>query len=469
MRDRLTLLVATSIACSTLSPALLPNTALAAMRQSMMGTNVVAQAPEANPSPTPEGSPAAAPPGDGAAGDSGEASEEPALKLGDSGPEVRELQMRLERLKFYEGGITGEYDEATQAAVRSFQEKNELEATGIFNLDTWRKLEAIQNPRLQQSQRGLFRMSRKRALVLIAGGGVVLLLGSIVAIALLLRFINHSAAEPDTQEAEGTTGAAEASSSAFGATEPERVPLREVADPEVPEVTSPWGAARMPPVRSTAIPPGVTYPPAQAAELRSPQFEDVPAVPDPFPAPVQPEPESLAPPPAPATHRNGLTGASEPLPPLEPPPALAKLDRVDQLIRELREPDADQRQKAIWELAQQADSRAVQPLVNLLLDSDSQQQSLILEALSQIGTRALKPMNRALALSLQDDDAHVRRNAIRDLTRIYELVAQLSQLIYYATDDPDPDVQETARWALGQLNNIRVPQAARGDRPSPDC
>ena len=159
---------------------------------------------------------------------------------------------------------------------------------------------------------------------------------------------------------------------------------------------------------------------------------------------------------------------SESLTPLEPPPALTRLDRVDELIRELREPDADQRQQAIWELAQQADSRAVQPLVNLLLDSDSQQQSLILEALSQIGTRALKPMNRALALSLQDDDAHVRKNAIRDLTRIYELVAQLSQLLYYATDDPDPGVQETARWALGQLNNIRMPNAmASGDRAAP--
>ncbi|MGB0562791.1 MAG: HEAT repeat domain-containing protein, partial [Spirulinaceae cyanobacterium] len=94
---------------------------------------------------------------------------------------------------------------------------------------------------------------------------------------------------------------------------------------------------------------------------------------------------------------------------------------------------------------------------NLLLDSDSQQQSLVLEALSQIGVRTLKPINRALALSLQDENAQVRKNAIRDVSRIYALLSQLSQLIYYATDDTDADVQETAQWALEQLKKIRTP------------
>jgi HEAT repeat protein len=144
---------------------------------------------------------------------------------------------------------------------------------------------------------------------------------------------------------------------------------------------------------------------------------------------------------------------------LQPPPAaLPKADLVEELVRELQSTAPDKRQRAIWELAQKGDSRAVQPLVNLLLDSDSQQQSLVLEALSQIGVRTLKPINRALALSLQDDSAQVRKNAIRDVARVYELIAQLSQLIYFATDDPDPDVQETAKWALSQLNHIRLPQ-----------
>ncbi|MEM8639993.1 MAG: peptidoglycan-binding protein [Cyanobacteria bacterium P01_G01_bin.54] len=139
------------------------------------------------------------------------------------------------------------------------------------------------------------------------------------------------------------------------------------------------------------------------------------------------------------------------------PEPLPKADVVEELIRELRSPRPEERRQAIWELAQKGDSRAVQPLLNLLLDSDSQQQSLVLEALSQIGVRTLKPINRALALSLQDENAQVRKNAIRDVSRIYALLSQLSQLIYYATDDTDADVQETAQWALEQLKKIRTP------------
>jgi Putative peptidoglycan binding domain/HEAT repeats len=134
---------------------------------------------------------------------------------------------------------------------------------------------------------------------------------------------------------------------------------------------------------------------------------------------------------------------------------LAKINIVDELIRDLRIPDPVKRQKVIWELGQRGDTRAVQPMVDLMLDSDSKQRSLILSALSEIGTRTLKPLSRALAISLQDENADVRKNAIRDLTRVYDMVAQISHLLHKATDDPDKDVQETARWALGQLNRIR--------------
>ncbi|NEQ26467.1 MAG: HEAT repeat domain-containing protein [Microcoleus sp. SIO2G3] len=136
--------------------------------------------------------------------------------------------------------------------------------------------------------------------------------------------------------------------------------------------------------------------------------------------------------------------------------SLSKIDIVDELIGDLRSPDPQKRRKAIWELAQRGDSRAIQPLVDLMIDSDSQQRSLILEALSQIGTKTLKPMNRALAVSLQDDNAQVRKNAIRDLTRIYEVVAQTTQMLYHAADDPNPEVRETARWAISQLSRIRT-------------
>jgi len=91
----------------------------------------------------------------------------------------------------------------------------------------------------------------------------------------------------------------------------------------------------------------------------------------------------------------------------------------------------------------------------MLIDADSQQRSLILAAISEIGTRALKPMNKALAVSLQDESPQVRQNAIRDITRVYDMMAQISQMLSHALQDSDPEVQETAKYALTQMNRIR--------------
>jgi HEAT repeats len=144
-----------------------------------------------------------------------------------------------------------------------------------------------------------------------------------------------------------------------------------------------------------------------------------------------------------------------PQPKVEETTRLARVSIVDELIQDLRSPDPAKRRKVIWELGQRGDTRAVQPLVDLLIDSDSKQRSLILSTLSEIGTRTLKPMTRALAISLQDENSEVRKNAIRDLTRVYDMVSQISNLLHKATEDSDADVQETAKWALGQLSRIR--------------
>jgi vesicle coat complex subunit len=61
-------------------------------------------------------------------------------------------------------------------------------------------------------------------------------------------------------------------------------------------------------------------------------------------------------------------------------------------------------------------------------------------------------MNQALALSLQDKNPQVRKNAIRDLTRLYDLMSQISQQLSFAVHDHDSGVQETAQWAMDQLN-----------------
>ncbi|MCL2932671.1 MAG: HEAT repeat domain-containing protein [Trichodesmium sp. MAG_R03] len=135
---------------------------------------------------------------------------------------------------------------------------------------------------------------------------------------------------------------------------------------------------------------------------------------------------------------------------------LPQVNIIEQLINELQNFDPNKRHQAIWELGQKGDSRAIQPLVNLLIDSDSKQQSLILATLSEIGTRILKPITRALAISLQNDHGEVRKNAIRDLTRIYELITQATNLLQRAEYDPDPEVEKTAKWALKQLNRIHT-------------
>jgi peptidoglycan hydrolase-like protein with peptidoglycan-binding domain len=134
---------------------------------------------------------------------------------------------------------------------------------------------------------------------------------------------------------------------------------------------------------------------------------------------------------------------------------LAKVNIIDELIADLGSADPTLRRKAIWDLGQQGDSRAIQPLVDSMIDADSQQRSLILAALAEIGTRTLKPMNRALAISLQDESPQVRQNAIRDLTRVYDMMSQISQMLYHAAQDSDAEVQATARYALSQMNRIR--------------
>lgn len=134
---------------------------------------------------------------------------------------------------------------------------------------------------------------------------------------------------------------------------------------------------------------------------------------------------------------------------------LPTVNIMDTLVGELASADATVRHRAIWELGQRGNSAAIQPLVNSLMEADSQEKGLIFTALAEIGRRSLQPMQRALALGLQDSSPEVRKNAIRDLSRLYDVLGQIRPLMIHATQDPDPEVQATAQWALGQLARSR--------------
>lgn len=140
--------------------------------------------------------------------------------------------------------------------------------------------------------------------------------------------------------------------------------------------------------------------------------------------------------------------------PLETTNIIPKLNTCEELMKELQCDNSKIRRKAIWKLGEEGDSRAVQPLVDLMIDADSEQQGLILSTLAEIGTRTLKPMNRALAISLRDENPQVRKNAIRDLVRIYEMMGKMSKIVLHAMEDPDPEVQATAKYALSKMNRI---------------
>jgi lipoprotein-anchoring transpeptidase ErfK/SrfK len=65
------------------------------------------------------------------------------LEPGDTGPQVRALQARLRQLLWYAGDVTDTYGPRTTAAVKGFQAKRGLEATGSVDSRTMRRLKAM--------------------------------------------------------------------------------------------------------------------------------------------------------------------------------------------------------------------------------------------------------------------------------------------------------------------------------------
>lgn len=357
------------------------------------------------------------------------------LQVGSRGDMVEALQTRLKKLGHYEGDTDGVYGDSTRLAVIEFQESIALNPDGVVGLTTWTKLQAAaaeapesqkgagetkKGKQEEQNKKNSKSQNQRKQLLWIAAGltGTLVFFGG--SLFFLLKLLDNPKKGPSSKTVEDSPP----------------------AEPEPPLIPSSHTVDSFPP-QSLDLSPK----PAEADKngYNSSGLTVTESYADASPSSVE------------ASIGGSLT---------KPKHRLPKKNGVNQLIKDLQDSNLAKRRKAIWELAQRGDSRAVQPLVNLMLESDSQQRSLIIEALSQIGIKTLKPMNRALALSLQDSNPQVRKNAIRDVTLMYELVAQISQLLSYALDDPEADVQETASWALSQLERIRTPAIANRLPPS---
>ncbi|MFE2879295.1 peptidoglycan-binding protein [Streptomyces roseus] len=91
----------------------------------------------AEASPSPSASQSASP----------SASPSPTVKAimanGDESEQIRELQARLKQLKYMTVAPTGFYGSKTTAAVKAFQTKNGLTASGAVDEATWKKIQSV--------------------------------------------------------------------------------------------------------------------------------------------------------------------------------------------------------------------------------------------------------------------------------------------------------------------------------------
>ena len=130
---------------------------------------------------------------------------------------------------------------------------------------------------------------------------------------------------------------------------------------------------------------------------------------------------------------------------------------VLELIKNLQHRDRDLRREAIWGLAQIGDSRGIEPLVKILPQLNLTDRSLGLKAIANITERSFKPINDHLFSTLDNPNPEIKKNAIRDITTLYEFVAPLTKQLALMQLDRDIQVQQTAKLAIKQLNLCYFP------------
>lgn len=78
----------------------------------------------------------------------------PIMSQGDQAEQVRQLQARLKQLDWFTENVTGFYGSVTAAAVRGFQDKRGLPATGAVDQTTWSRLVAMTHEPTQDELSG---------------------------------------------------------------------------------------------------------------------------------------------------------------------------------------------------------------------------------------------------------------------------------------------------------------------------
>ena len=139
-----------------------------------------------------------------------------------------------------------------------------------------------------------------------------------------------------------------------------------------------------------------------------------------------------------------------------------EIDVVFELIQDLHQSDRledtnaskDLKRKAIWELGQSNDFRAVEPLIQTIPKADSLEKGLILDAITQITNRSFASINRAVLTSLEDENAEVRKNAIQDLTSLYQSMSSIALRLSKMVDDRNLEVRQTAKWTLEKFDRM---------------
>ncbi|MFJ7196737.1 MULTISPECIES: peptidoglycan-binding protein [unclassified Streptomyces] len=124
-----------SAPASPSTPASASASPTASASPSPSASTVSSRPPATTPSPTADGPASAAPPASLAG---------PALRRGDQGPEVAELQRRLEEIWLYHGRDDGDYSNQVEHAVSVYQSYKSIEGdpSGVYGPNTRRALEA---------------------------------------------------------------------------------------------------------------------------------------------------------------------------------------------------------------------------------------------------------------------------------------------------------------------------------------